>query len=806
MTNLTDDPIPCAAAEWHNILAKPTESLVKHTWHVLSRLADQIRLHPTLSADTQTPELWHWLFWGTFLHDFGKCAAGFQAMLKAPSKLRWPYRHEALSLAFVDWVFPRGDVNRAPVIAVIACHHKDASLIIEKYGAGYREYPEDDLPLQLISQVSVKDQMILYHWLTNCAWKWAKLLGFDAHISPVTMPTEATAKEPLQVRSVHDAVEDLRSYTSRLSFKENAKAAQIGMLLRGMILIADHAGSASNKAEPFISLDLPSPTLMAKLLKPGAIPYAHQDQSAACDAGSAMLIAPTGSGKTESALLWLDRQAALDGAPPSRVFYILPYQASMNAMYKRLGRILGKKYIGLQHGHAQQAIYYAAISDAMSTETATNSAKINEEVSRLHRHPMNVQSPYQMLKSPYQMKGHEALFANFQGGCFILDEIHAYEAERLAMIVCFIAFLRKYAAARFFIMSATMPTHVRDVLREAIPDLQLIEATPKTFTDFKRHCMHLLDGSLSDPHIIGRICADANDDKSVLICCNTVKQAKNIHALLRAQFPDHPIILVHSRFNSQDRSKKEQSIMEQADVDSKNTYQGLKPIVVATQVVEVSLNIDMDTLYSEIAPMEALLQRFGRVNRSRPKGSPLANVYIVREQPDDVKYLYSPDLLDATLRKLEAIDGQSIEEGSVGAWLDEIYAGEALTTWWADYRKSEAEFKAAILDSLKPFATDNDIESLFYQMFNGVEVLPSERYDEYQRLMKSREVIEAASLLVPLRWGQYKRLEKQRKAWPEAFKEGRYEERLYLVDAVYSSENGLDIEGAMQTEIPMEAD
>src|SRR5260221_4597299 len=128
-----------------------------------------------------------------------------------------------------------------------------------------------------------------------------------------------------------------------------------------MLLLADPAGSAENRRDPFKSLDLPSAKLMSKLFKRNAIRHSHQDSAAACDAGSVMLIAPTGSGKTESALMWLDRQAALDGSPPSRVFYILPYQASMNAMYKRLEGILGKNLIGLQYGHTQQAIYYATL-------------------------------------------------------------------------------------------------------------------------------------------------------------------------------------------------------------------------------------------------------------------------------------------------------------------------------------------------------------------------------------------------------------------------------------------------------------
>jgi CRISPR-associated endonuclease/helicase Cas3 len=215
----------------------------------------------------------------------------------------------------------------------------------------------------------------------------------------------------------------------------------------------------------------------------------------------------------------------------------------------------------------------------------------------------------------------------------------------------------------------------------------------------------------------------------------------------------------------------------------------------------------MDTLYTENAPLEALLQRFGRINRSRHEHS-LADVYVVREQPDAVKYLYSTDLLDSTLRKLEEVDGQPVDESAVGEWIDHIYEGQALETWWAAYRKSATEFSSEILETLKPFETDSGIEKAFYQMFNGVEVLPAASYSDYTMLMKQRKFLEAAALLVPLRWQQYKRLNqlKPAKAWRENFQQGRFSIPVYLVEANYSSENGLDIESAMEVEVPLEAD
>jgi CRISPR-associated endonuclease/helicase Cas3 len=103
-------PPPCQPAGLDHVWAKSPppgspdgQTLVEHTWQVLSRLADLIRLRPALPALIGQPDLWHILFWAAFLHDFGKAAKGFQQVLRGRAR-RWPYRHEVLSLAFIEWL------------------------------------------------------------------------------------------------------------------------------------------------------------------------------------------------------------------------------------------------------------------------------------------------------------------------------------------------------------------------------------------------------------------------------------------------------------------------------------------------------------------------------------------------------------------------------------------------------------------------------------------------------------------------------------------------------------------------------
>src|SRR5207249_1877906 len=118
------------------------ESLAMHTSQVLARLSDLVRLRPQLPVQLGEPRLWHRLYWACFLHDLGKCAQGFQDILRGiketPHAQQWGrHRHEVLSLPFVDWVFPplaRTDngmqaADRRWVIAAIASHHRDCSVV-----------------------------------------------------------------------------------------------------------------------------------------------------------------------------------------------------------------------------------------------------------------------------------------------------------------------------------------------------------------------------------------------------------------------------------------------------------------------------------------------------------------------------------------------------------------------------------------------------------------------------------------------------------------------------------------------------
>jgi CRISPR-associated endonuclease/helicase Cas3 len=776
-------PMPSLADELHGLLAKtkPKESLVTHTWHVLSRLADQLRLRPHLAAQTGNPRLWHQAYWGTFLHDFGKAAEGFQKVMRREQH-RFAYRHEVLSLPFVDWLFPEGTLDRQPVIALIACHHRDAEVICKQYGKNILD--EEDDATALIQQLSDSHARLLYRWLADYGMVWAEALGFAPHIQPIQLPDQATALAMLRPKAIHDAIRTLKMYRESLKFGTNGRQAAYGTLMRGLIMIADHSGSAHSEAFPS--------------LQPSTAPitphplYDHQVAAQNSAQGSALLISPTGSGKTEAALLWLLRQAQLDGALPPRFFYSLPYQASMNAMKLRLASTFPETSIGLQHSRALQALYHQALHTEEDPDAAARFAQQQRQLANLHYFPINVNSPYQLLKAAYKLKGYEALLTDVYGAYFVLDEIHAYEPKRLALIATLIRFLQTHFAAKFFIMSATMPRPVRAVLQDALPNLQQISASESTFEHFQRHRVHLLAADLLSPDNQARILADFRAGKSVLVCCNTVRRAIEAYETLAPHVDQRDILLVHGRFTSTDRLRKENEIIARTAVGVAANEQVRKPIVIATQVIEVSLNLDLDTLYTEAAPLEALLQRFGRVNRVRGKAAPLADVYVLRDQPENVKYVYDPQLIAAALGCLESVDGQAIHEQQVNTWLDAIYTDAILAAWQRDYTTHAQQFERDVLAHLSPF-DGSDLEELFYQMFDGIDVLPMCFLADHDRLLAEGKFLEASALMVSISYRQLARLKRHDKAWYEPTAQRKHKLFFYVVDAPYTPEQGLDL-------------
>ena len=114
--------------------------------------------------------------------------------------------------------------------------------------------------------------------------------------------------------------------------------------------------------------------------------------------------------------------------------------------------------IVLQHAKATSDLYSFLTSNKGYTgDEAVRAARHEQNLGRLITAPVRVLTPYQFLKAVFGLRGHEAVLTDAAGGLFILDELHAYDVQRLSLILAVIYRLANHLGARFLAMSATFP-------------------------------------------------------------------------------------------------------------------------------------------------------------------------------------------------------------------------------------------------------------------------------------------------------------------------------------------------------------
>jgi len=660
---------------------------------------------------------WQDLKISIIFHDIGKATSGFQEFLK--NDKRYGFRHEILSA-----IVAKNYTEKEEIINAILAHHKNFVKVKELL----KEY-ENNKKYQVDRWVDKEFNELDKKWVK----KFLRFYGFE-----------------LKDIKLYNIEENVKKWTSKRRLKNIGEKEKFrNIFLSAGLSICDHNASAgildilNIKEENFNFLN-------------SINFYAHQESSFKCNKNG-LLIAPTGAGKTESALAWLKNQIQ---KRQGRVFYILPFTASINAMAKRMiNEFENENLIGFLHGKAK--FFINEIFESKDGVSLKELIDINKKIIK----PFKIVTPFQILKWAFGVKGFEKGLFELKGSYLIFDEIHIYDKELYKKIIFFIEWLMEKLDVKIFIMSATIPTFIQKQIQNVL-NTQLILPDEKFLYKIKRHRIKLLNSSIEEN--LNKIESFLKDDKKVLIVCNTVAKAQKIFQNIDCKDK----VLLHSAFNVRDRIKKEQQLL---DFSPK--------LLIGTQAIEVSLDIDYDVIITEIAPLDALLQRFGRVYRKRELKSKDTNCFVTTKIEKEHKLIYDEKILLKTIEELKKCEGNILKENSIQKMLDNVY--EAFDLNEDDLRENFRK----LLDNLYPFNEYEDSEEEFFSQFDGIEVLPFELEDEFIKLIDNQQYIEAEKLFVSItkrKFAQYKN-----KGMINYFQPNNYGKIIPILDLKYSDELGL---------------
>lgn len=738
------------------ILAKSSgETLAEHTIACLKAAQALINLLPLSLKEKETFR--KDVILAVAMHDVGKAAIGFQKVLKKEQENWQGKRHEIISASFASGI---EGISPAAIFSILT-HHKSipSDGISQVFGC----LPPEQIPFPGI-ETNVWKEM-LQEWQQNfdlLKEEWKKICDYMREDIPMR------GLKPVSLQpSWLERTTGKRGQRRSIPFQDRYYAS----IARGLTIASDHLGSI-NKTPPSIpelsefSILTQSPRPFQKII--GKIE------------GSAILRAPTGSGKTEAALLWAQRNQRHSG----RLFYILPYTASINAMHRRVKRIFGDSTVGLLHHRATAALYnmLEADGDIASRLDKQQTSKTLSELAHEIWFPIKVCTPHQILRYTLRGKGWEYMLAEFPNACFIFDEIHAYDPRVVGLTLGSARLFSRWGAKCLF-LSATLPAFLRKLIADSMGELPFIEPDPaqeedKKILNKKRHIVEIKDGTIKNH--MEKIIQTIQKSSSTLIVCNHVKTSQEMYSFLRERFPEENIKLLHSRFNQEDRNRIENEIVKNA----------LPKVLVATQVVEVSLDMDFEQAFLEPATIDALIQRMGRVNRS---GNRLPAKVIIFTKQVNSYHLYcecsgenhKPQCrVKLTIEELQRL-GNPISERDLVEAADKVYGegyqGDEKVKYEEGLNHPDIiDFE----DRLLAGAYQDWVEEIIDKTDGIIEILPKCLFKRYNDRRDKGLWLEANNLLVPVRtksitWLKSK-IDMTNDPW--------------IVDMSYTSHRGLEME------------
>jgi CRISPR-associated endonuclease/helicase Cas3 len=623
--------------EFDKILAKSgpkEETLVEHTQRAISVWRKvKNRYYEAMPNE----EFWKDSFLAVLFHDFGKVASNFQRQIRSKGKLPGNYlRHEFISGLFLYGHNHKKYSHEPHSLFAVFAHHKALRPDLFTKQVQLEVMKESYAPFIEVAKS-------LYHA------EWGETIDF---------PDKA-------FEFIH------RDYNSLLLFYQqgirdnllkNMKPEDRVLYIWHKAILHESDWTASGHKQLLDGIAYNDAVLtqavVSKLLSDGKIKSRDvfnwrifQAKSLENTSNDVIAIAPTGSGKTEASLLW-----ASGKKQSSRILYLLPTRVTSNAIYKRLKAYFpNSDEVAIVHSSALFFRKDSGDADFDRKDYLWDKAFFKN---------ITVCTIDQLLSQGFNLGHWELKTFHALDARVIIDEIHLYAPYTLALVIKTIEYLKKNFNAKFYIMTATMPTKLKKLLVRTLGNPVVIEDTELLYR--ARNTVEVRTKPIEDLNQEIVQLFEANPKLKLLLVVNSVDRAIQLSAAYEKFCEENGVKLVcyHSRFIQKDRVKKEEDIFSLERGDNPG-------MLIATQVVEVSLDIDFDVMYTENAPIDALVQRAGRVNR---KGDKEHTKVIVFPESDISKKIYDiPQILERTFSLLQQHHGNKLSEQEYLNLVDEVY-------------------------------------------------------------------------------------------------------------------------------------
>lgn len=660
-----------------------------------------------------------WILFFLALHDLGKLHALFQVKAPHAVALAWPdfdsnlvkcrdagaysHGHEGFRLVkqgLASWLsLDKRDARRLwrcwrPWLAAVAGHHGDLPGE-QQEGPPPRGYAERSL-------VDI-DADARLAWVEKAAELFLEPVGLTLAECPP--PCDLAAQGLLAgFCSLCDWIgsnADYFSYTpwgidEAAYLKDRSQQIAAQELLRHFGLVAE--------TRPFTGL----PTLLRKNERPRGIQVLIEDLP--ISAGLTVIEAPTGSGKTEAALAHAWR--LLEAGLADSIVFALPTQATANAMLSRADRFgqqaFGSASLVLAHGNRalnpefRRLVEAGRHGSAQGREEASIqcAAWLASSRKKVFLGQIGVCTVDQTLLSVLPVRHNFVRQLGLNRSVLIVDEVHAYDAYMNGLLT---EVLRRQRATggNAILLSATLPAGVRKELLQAwgadddpeppYPALCTVHGgRSETLGVSEEHRppqrtvaiqLEKAPGAFPGSEIVDRMIEGAAEGAQIGVVMNTVDDAQRLYRVLQERSGekriDLGVDLFHARFRLRDRQAIEQGVIERY---GREGAREAGRILVATQVVEQSLDLDFDWLVSQLCPVDLLFQRLGRLHRhDRPRSTGFAEPACTVLCPDEGDYgvhklIYGDPRLLWRTEQLLGEHGRISFPEAYRDWIENVYA------------------------------------------------------------------------------------------------------------------------------------